>query len=79
MQVKANDKIDTFLDLVATGVLTKDPKKKKVLLIAEASVKADKKDVERAYRRAQIFNKASDIETLAVLVYKEKTQLRNWV
>jgi len=53
--------------------------KKKVLLIAEASVKADKKDVERAYRRAQIFNKASDIETLAVLVYKEKTQLRNWV
>jgi hypothetical protein len=53
--------------------------KKKVLLIAEASVKADKKDVERAYRRAQIFKKASDIETLAVLVYKEKTQLRNWV
>lgn len=52
---------------------------KKVLLIAEASVKADKKDVERAYRRAQIFKKASDIETLAVLVYKEKTQLRNWV
>ena len=78
MQVKANDKIDTFLDLVATGVLTKDPKKK-VLLIAEASVKADKKDVERAYRRAQIFKKASDIETLAVLVYKEKKQLRNWV
>jgi len=53
--------------------------KKKVLPIAEASVKADKKDVERAYRRAQIFKKASDIETLAVLVYKEKTQLRNWV
>jgi len=53
--------------------------KKKVLLIAEASVKADKKDVERAYRRAQIFKKASDIETLAVLVYKEKKQLRNWV
>jgi len=61
------------VDLVATGVLTKDPTKK-VLLIAEASVKADKKDVERAYKRAQIFKKASDIETLAVVVCKEKTQ-----
>jgi hypothetical protein len=61
------------VDIVATGVLTKDPTKK-VLLIAEASVKADKKDVERAYKRAQIFKKASDIETLAVVVCKEKTQ-----
>ncbi|GAB5047124.1 hypothetical protein [Thermodesulfovibrio sp. TK110] len=61
------------VDLVATGVLTKDPSKK-VLLVAEASVKADKRDVERAYRRAQIFKKATDTETLAVVVCKEKTQ-----
>ncbi|WP_353683622.1 hypothetical protein V4D30_07005 [Thermodesulfovibrio sp. 3907-1M] len=61
------------VDLVATGVLTKDPTKK-VFLVAEASVKADKRDIERAYRRAQIFKKATDTETLAVVVCKEKTQ-----
>lgn len=61
------------VDLVATGVLTEDPTKK-VFLIAEASVKADRKDVERAYRRAQIFKKATDTETLPVVVCKEKTQ-----
>jgi hypothetical protein len=72
-------KLIPFLILLQQVFLQKILKKKKVLLIAEASVKADKKDVERAYRRAQIFKKASDIETLAVLVYKEKTQLRNWV
>ncbi|MGC8795394.1 hypothetical protein, partial [Thermodesulfovibrio sp.] len=61
------------VDLVATGVLTEDPAKK-VFLIAEASVKADKRDVERAYRRAQIFKKATDTDTVAVVVCKEKTQ-----
>ncbi len=60
------------IDVVATGVLKKE--EKKVVLVGEVSIKADREDVERAYKRARIISKAMGIPSISVVIGKELTE-----
>lgn len=61
------------IDLVVSGLLMKDPSRK-VYFAVEASVKADRRDVERAHRRAKIIEKAISEPVLGVVVCMDKTE-----
>jgi polyhydroxyalkanoate synthesis regulator phasin len=60
------------VDLVAEGYLRVEPQKK-VLVVAEVSVKADKVDVERAHKRGKIVEKAFGMPTIPVVIGKKYT------
>ncbi len=55
--------------LVAEGYLRVEPQKK-VLVVAEVSVKADKVDVERAHKRSKIVEKAFGMPTIPAVIGK---------
>ncbi|MFN3534540.1 MAG: hypothetical protein ACK4WB_04035 [Desulfatiglandales bacterium] len=61
------------IDVVATGFLRKE-REKKVVIVTEVSIKADKVDVERAYERAMIVGKAMNLSSIAVVIGKEYTK-----
>ncbi|MFZ8831052.1 MAG: hypothetical protein ACO2OY_02655 [Thermodesulfobacteriaceae bacterium] len=60
------------VDLVAEGYLRVEPQKK-VLVVAEVSVKADKVDVERAHKRSKIVEKAFGMPTIPAVIGKRYT------
>jgi septal ring factor EnvC (AmiA/AmiB activator) len=60
------------VDLVAEGYLRLEPQKK-VLVVAEVSVKADKVDVERAHKRSKIVEKAFGMPTIPAVIGKKYT------
>jgi chromosome segregation ATPase len=60
------------VDLVAEGYLRVEPQKK-VLVVAEVSVKADKVDVERAHKRSKIVERAFGIPTIPAVIGKKYT------
>ena len=60
------------VDLVAEGYLRVEPQKK-VLVVAEVSVKADKVDVERAHKRSKIVEKAFGMPTIPAVIGKKYT------
>ena len=60
------------VDLVAEGYLRVEPQKK-VLVVAEVSVKADKVDVERAHKRRKIVEKAFGRSTIPAVIGKKYT------
>jgi hypothetical protein len=60
------------VDLVAEGYLRVEPQKK-VLVVAEVSVKADKVDVERAHKRSKIVEKAFGMPTIPAVIGKKST------
>jgi M penetrans paralogue family 2. len=61
------------VDVVASGFL-KTEKEKKVVIVGEVSIKADRVDVERAYERADIIGRAFGLSTIAVVIGKESTE-----
>ncbi len=61
------------VDIVASGFL-KTEKEKKVLIVGEISIKADRVDVERAYERANVIGRAFGLSTIAVVIGKESTE-----
>jgi cell division protein FtsB len=61
------------VDVVASGFL-KTEKEKKVVIVGEVSIKADRVDVERAYERADIIGRALGLSTIAVVIGKESTE-----
>jgi chromosome segregation ATPase len=60
------------VDLVAEGYLRAEPQKK-VLVVAEVSVKADKVDVERAHKRSKLVEKAFGSPTIPAVIGKKYT------
>jgi chromosome segregation ATPase len=58
------------VDLVAEGYLRVEPQKK-VLVVAEVSVKADKVDVERAHKRSKLVEKAFGSPTIPAVIGKK--------
>jgi len=60
------------VDLVAEGYLRVEPQKK-VLVVAEVSVKADKVDVERAHKRSKIVERAFGMPTIPAVIGKKYT------
>jgi chromosome segregation ATPase len=60
------------VDLVAEGYLRVEPQKK-VLVVAEVSVKADKVDVERAHKRSKVVERAFGIPTIPAVIGKKYT------
>jgi chromosome segregation ATPase len=60
------------VDLVAEGYLRVEPQKK-VLVVAEVSVKADKVDVERAHKRSKLVEKAFGSPTIPAVIGKKYT------
>jgi len=60
------------VDLVAEGYLRVEPQKK-VLVVAEVSVKADKVDVERAHKRGKIVERAFGMPTIPAVIGKKYT------
>jgi cell division septum initiation protein DivIVA len=60
------------VDLVAEGYLRVEPQKK-VLVVAEVSVKADKVDVERAHKRSKLVEKAFGMPTIPAVIGKKYT------
>jgi cell division septum initiation protein DivIVA len=60
------------VDLVAEGYLRVEPQKK-VLVVAEVSVKADKVDVERAHKRSKLVEKAFGRSTIPAVIGKKYT------
>ena len=60
------------VDLVAEGYLRVEPQKK-VLVVAEVSVKADKVDVERAHKRSKLVEKAFGRPTIPAVIGKKYT------
>lgn len=61
------------IDAVAEG-FTRKPEKKKVCLAIEISYVIDKKDAERALRRAEIISRACEIECIPVAIGKKVTK-----
>lgn len=69
--IAEKDKDDAFLiDAVVTGKLKTG---KDVMLAVEVSLKVDIDDIQRASRRAEIVNKAYNVETIGVAIGKERT------
>jgi archaellum component FlaC len=60
------------VDLVAEGYLRVEPQKK-VLVVAEVSVKSDKVDVERAHKRSKLVEKAFGMLTIPAVIGKKYT------
>jgi chromosome segregation ATPase len=60
------------VDLVAEGYLRLEPQKK-VLVVAEVSVKADKVDVERAHKRSKVVERAFGMPTIPAVIGKKYT------
>lgn len=59
-------------DLVVRGRLKRSGEE--VVLIVEVPMKVDREDIERAWRRAEIFGKVFHLTSLAVAVGKESTE-----
>jgi hypothetical protein len=60
-------------DVVVTGVLKEDTGKR-VALVTEVSMKADRQDVERAYSRAKIMGRVLNLPAISVVIGKEYTE-----
>jgi hypothetical protein len=60
-------------DVVVTGVLKEDSGKR-VALVTEVSMKADRQDVERAYSRAKIIGGVLNLPAISVVIGREYTE-----
>jgi predicted nuclease with TOPRIM domain len=60
-------------DVVVTGVLREDSGKR-ITLVTEVSMKADRQDVERAYSRAKIIGRVLNLPAISVVIGKEYTE-----
>jgi len=60
-------------DVVVTGVLREEGGKR-VGLVTEVSMKADRQDVERAYSRAKIIGRVLNLPAISVVIGKEYTE-----
>ncbi|MFN3481138.1 MAG: hypothetical protein ACK415_12255 [Thermodesulfovibrionales bacterium] len=70
-EVERDDALNT--DVVVTGILKHD-REKKVVVVTEVSIKADRSDVERAFERGRIIEKAMNLPSISVVIGKEFTE-----
>ncbi|MFN3395646.1 MAG: hypothetical protein ACK4Z9_02475 [Thermodesulfovibrionales bacterium] len=61
------------IDVVVTGILKHD-REKKVVVVTEVSIKADRSDVERAFERGRVIEKAMNLPSISVVIGKEFTE-----
>ncbi len=61
------------IDVAVTGILKHD-RDKKVVLVAEVSIKADRTDVERFSERARIIERAMKLSAIPVVIGREFTE-----
>ncbi len=61
------------IDVVVTGVLKQD-REKRIVLVTEVSIKADRVDVERASERARVIERAMNLPAIAIVIGKESTE-----
>ncbi len=71
LEEERNDVIN--VDVVVTGVLKEDWEKK-VTVVAEVSYKADRTDVERAYKRSKVIEKVLGMPAISVVIGNEFTE-----
>ncbi|MFN3739870.1 MAG: hypothetical protein ACK4TF_04260 [Thermodesulfovibrionales bacterium] len=72
--ISEQERDDTLnTDVVVQGVLKHD-REKKVVLVTEVSIKADRSDVERAALRSKVIEKTLKVPAIAIVIGKEFTE-----
>ena len=72
--ISQDDKEDALnVDVVVTG-LSRSEEGVNILVVCEVSIKADRRDVERAYQRAGILRKAFGISSIPAVIAKSVTK-----